>query len=148
MERVCSSDRNITSFEFTILCWHYFHFYSVGLEQSLLTAALAAWFARFRWCCLPWFDVCCMVGLQTVLDPMFIAVYNLLYTSLPVLALGVFEQDVNARNSLLYPKLYTLGLHQGLFNKREFFKSALHGSLASCVLFFIPYGELEAAKRL
>lgn len=35
-------------------------------------------------------SICC---LQTVFDPMFIAVYNLFYTSLPVLSIGIFDQD-------------------------------------------------------
>lgn len=78
---------------------------------------------------------------QTLFDPMFISVYNLFYTSMPVLALGIFEQDVNAKNSITYPKLYTPGLKNALFNKREFFRSAVHGFVTSCVLFFIPFGE-------
>ena len=81
------------------------------------------------------------VLLQTVFDPMFISVYNLFYTSLPVLALGIFDQDVSDRNSLCYPKLYTPGHSNLLFNKREFLRSALHGFFTSCVLFLIPYGE-------
>ena len=81
--------------------------------------------------------------IQTVFDPMFISVYNLFYTSLPVLALGIFDQDVNDVNSLKYPKLYTPGHLNLLFNKAEFFKSAMHGCLTSCVLFFIPYGALS-----
>ena len=70
----------------------------------------------------------------------FIAVYNLFYTSQPVLALGVFDQDVNALNSVKYPKLYYAGLRSSLFNKKEFFKSALQGFLTSCVLFFAVHG--------
>lgn len=71
---------------------------------------------------------------------MFISVYNLFYTSLPVLALGIFDQDVNDVNSLKYPKLFTPGHLNLLFNKTEFFKSAMHGCITSGVLFFIPYG--------
>jgi magnesium-transporting ATPase (P-type) len=71
---------------------------------------------------------------------MFISVYNLFYTSLPVLALGIFDQDVNDVNSLKYPKLFTPGHLNLLFNKGEFFESAMHGCITSCVLFFIPYG--------
>ena len=78
--------------------------------------------------------------MQTVFDPMFIAVYNLFYTSLPVLALGIFDQDVNDVNSLKYPKLYTPGHLNLLFNKGEFFKAAMHGCLTSFILFFIAYG--------
>lgn len=78
--------------------------------------------------------------LQTVFDPMFIAVYNLFYTSMPVLALGIFDQDVSDLNSLNYPKLYVAGQRNLLFNKVEFIKSALHGFFTSCVIFLIPYG--------
>lgn len=81
--------------------------------------------------------------LKTVLDPMYISVYNLFYTSLPVLALGVFEQDVNDRNSILFPKLYTPGLTNALFNTTEFIKSVLHGVFSSLVLFLIPYGTYK-----
>lgn len=78
---------------------------------------------------------------QTVFDPMFISVYNLFYTSLPVLGLGIFEQDVSDKHSLEYPKLYTPGLTNALFNTREFVKSVIHGVFSSLVLFLIPYGE-------
>lgn len=81
------------------------------------------------------------VFLQTVFDPMYISVYNLFYTSLPVLAVGIFDQDVNDKNSLMYPKLYAPGLQNLLFNKKEFCWSALHGFYASCVLFLVPYGK-------
>lgn len=74
---------------------------------------------------------------------MYISVYNLFYTSLPVLALGVFEQDVNEKNSILYPKLYTPGLTNALFNTTEFIKSVLHGVFSSLILFLIPYGTYK-----
>lgn len=46
---------------------------------------------------------------QTLYDPAFISFYNVFYTSLPVLALGIFDQDVDDRMSLRYPLLYTPG---------------------------------------
>lgn len=70
---------------------------------------------------------------------MYISVYNLFYTSLPVLALGVFEQDVSDKDSLDYPKLYTPGLTNALFNTKEFIRSVMHGAFSSLVLFLIPY---------
>lgn len=77
---------------------------------------------------------------------MFISVYNLFYTSLPVLALGIFEQDVSDKNSVEYPKLYTPGLTNALFNTNEFIKSVFHGIFSSLILFLIPYGECEDLK--
>lgn len=73
---------------------------------------------------------------------MYISVYNLFYTSLPVLAIGILDQDVNDKNSILYPRLYTPGLQNLLFNKREFLRSSLMGFFASAVLFLIPYGKV------
>ena len=82
---------------------------------------------------------------QTLFEPMFIAVYNVFYTSQPVLALGIFDQDVDEAHSLKYPRLYAPGLSSALFNKREFFKSALQGFIASCFLFFLSHGEILRA---
>ncbi|XP_047740035.1 phospholipid-transporting ATPase ID-like [Hyalella azteca] len=95
--------------------------------------------------CHFWFAFFVGFSAQTVFDPMFIAVYNLFYTSMPVLALGIFDQDVDARNSMAYPKLYTPGVHNTLFNKPQFLRSAFHGFVASGVLFFIPYGAYYTA---
>ncbi|XP_070853143.1 phospholipid-transporting ATPase ID isoform X9 [Drosophila suzukii] len=90
--------------------------------------------------CHCWYSLFCGFSAQTVFDPMFISVYNLFYTSLPVLALGVFEQDVSDKNSVEFPRLYTPGLKSELFNIREFIYSVLHGAFTSLVLFLIPYG--------
>ncbi|KAJ0175180.1 hypothetical protein K1T71_009321 [Dendrolimus kikuchii] len=93
--------------------------------------------------CHFWFAFFCGFSAQTVFDEMFISVYNLFYTSLPVLALGVFEQDVSDATSLQFPKLYAPGHTSELFNKTEFIKSTLHGCFTSLVLFLIPYGTYK-----
>ncbi|XP_035447055.1 probable phospholipid-transporting ATPase IM isoform X3 [Spodoptera frugiperda] len=93
--------------------------------------------------CHFWFAFFCGFSAQTVFDEMFISVYNLFYTSLPVLALGVFEQDVSDTTSLQFPKLYAPGHTSQLFNKTEFIKSTLHGCFTSLVLFLIPYGTYK-----
>lgn len=74
---------------------------------------------------------------------MYISVYNLFYTALPVLALGIFECDVSDKLSIEYPKLYTPGLTNALFNTTEFIKSVLHGVFSALVLFLIPYGKFD-----
>ncbi|KAL7021489.1 hypothetical protein ACKWTF_011893 [Chironomus riparius] len=90
--------------------------------------------------CHFWFAFFCGFSAQTVFDPMFISVYNLFYTSLPVLALGIFEQDVSDKHSIEFPKLYAPGLTNALFNTQEFVKSVVHGVFSSLILFLIPYG--------
>uniref|UniRef100_A0A671EMS6 Phospholipid-transporting ATPase n=1 Tax=Rhinolophus ferrumequinum TaxID=59479 RepID=A0A671EMS6_RHIFE len=75
---------------------------------------------------------------QTVYDAWFITFYNLVYTSLPVLGLSLFDQDVNETWSLHFPELYEPGQHNLYFNKKEFVKCCLHGVYSSFVLFFVP----------
>ncbi|CAG0920549.1 unnamed protein product [Notodromas monacha] len=82
---------------------------------------------------------------QAVYDPFFISCFNLFYTSMPVLALAVLEQDVNDVYSMRYPKLYTPGLKGLLFNKVEFFKSVLMGVITSAALFFVTWGTYQDA---
>ncbi|CAG0915171.1 unnamed protein product [Notodromas monacha] len=95
--------------------------------------------------CHFWYAFFCGFSAQAVYDPFFISCYNLFYTSMPVLALAVFDQDVNDFYSVKYPKLYTPGIKNLLFNKAEFFKSVMLGVITSSVLFFITYGAYHDA---
>uniref|UniRef100_A0A669C6M0 Phospholipid-transporting ATPase n=1 Tax=Oreochromis niloticus TaxID=8128 RepID=A0A669C6M0_ORENI len=87
-----------------------------------------------------WYGFFCGFSAQTVYDQWFITLFNIVYTSLPVLAMGLFDQDVNDQNSLRYPSLYKPGQQNLLFNKRQFFLCTLQGMATSFLLFFIPYG--------
>ncbi|XP_067412224.1 probable phospholipid-transporting ATPase IM [Emydura macquarii macquarii] len=87
-----------------------------------------------------WFGFFCGFSAQTVYDQWFITLFNIVYTSLPVLAMGLFDQDVNEQNSMDYAKLYEPGQLNLLFNKRKFFICIAHGIYTSFALFFIPYG--------
>lgn len=51
------------------------------------------------------------------------------FTSLPVLIMGVFDQDVNDEYSLRFPKLYVPGQYNLFFNMRIFIYSIIHGML-------------------
>ncbi|XP_050400643.1 phospholipid-transporting ATPase ID isoform X2 [Patella vulgata] len=90
--------------------------------------------------CHFWFAFFCGFSAQTLYDPYFISLYNVFYTSLPVLVLGMLDQDVNDDYSIRYPKLYTPGLQDALFNKRKFLWSVCEGVISSLIMFFIPYG--------
>uniref|UniRef100_A0A803XSR2 Phospholipid-transporting ATPase n=1 Tax=Meleagris gallopavo TaxID=9103 RepID=A0A803XSR2_MELGA len=77
---------------------------------------------------------------HTAYEDWFITLYNVLYSSLPVLLVGLFDQDVSDKLSLRFPRLYVLGQKDLLFNYKKFFRSLLHGAMTSLVIFFIPYG--------
>uniref|UniRef100_A0A2K5P1N5 Phospholipid-transporting ATPase n=1 Tax=Cercocebus atys TaxID=9531 RepID=A0A2K5P1N5_CERAT len=77
---------------------------------------------------------------QTAYEDWFITLYNVLYSSLPVLLMGLLDQDVSDKLSLRFPGLYIVGQRDLLFNYKRFFISLLHGVLTSMILFFIPLG--------
>ena len=54
-------------------------------------------------------------------------------------------QDVNDEYSMRYPKLYTPGHLDLLFNKKVFAQSVAEGIITSMILFFIPYGAFHDA---
>ncbi|GAB1286839.1 Phospholipid-transporting ATPase [Apodemus speciosus] len=89
-----------------------------------------------------WFAFFCGFSAQTVYDQWFITLFNIVYTSLPVLAMGIFDQaqDIGEQNSMDCPQLYEPGQLNLLFNKRRFFICVAHGIYTSLALFFIPYG--------
>ncbi|XP_060055211.1 phospholipid-transporting ATPase FetA-like isoform X2 [Erinaceus europaeus] len=89
-----------------------------------------------------WYSYFSGFSAQPVYDTWFITFYNMIYTSLPVLGLSLFDQDFNETWSLRFPELYEPGQHHLYFNKREFVKCLVHAFYSSLVLFFIPMGSV------
>ncbi|XP_038598456.1 phospholipid-transporting ATPase FetA-like isoform X2 [Tachyglossus aculeatus] len=94
-----------------------------------------------------WYGFFSGFSAQTVYDEWFITLYNLVYTSLPVLGMSLFDQDVNDYWSLCFPELYEPGQHNLYFNKREFIKCVVHGIYSSLILFFVPFGTVFNSVR-
>ena len=75
-----------------------------------------------------------------------------LYNGLPILLVGVFDQDVSAREALDYPFLYNDGLIGAALNKSVFWGWILSAFVDSFACFFFPYtaftfGEPDGASR-
>ncbi|KAF5903013.1 phospholipid-transporting ATPase IC, partial [Clarias magur] len=87
-----------------------------------------------------WYSFFSGFSAQIAYEDWFITLYNVLYTSLPVLLVGLLDQDVNDKLSLRFPRLYLPGQQGSLFNYTNFFISLFHGIFTSLIIFFIPYG--------
>lgn len=87
-----------------------------------------------------WYSFFSGYSAQTAYEDWFITLYNVLYSSLPVLLMGLLDQDVSDKLSLRFPGLHIVGQRDLLFNYKRFFVSLLHGVLTSMILFFIPLG--------
>ncbi|KAG0480740.1 hypothetical protein HPP92_011598 [Vanilla planifolia] len=73
---------------------------------------------------------------QSAYDDWFLSLYNVFFTSLPVIALGVFDQDVSARFCLKFPMLYQEGVQNLLFSWRRIIGWMLNGIASAIVVFF------------
>lgn len=87
-----------------------------------------------------WYSFFSGYSAQVAYEDWFITLYNLCYSALPVLLVGLLDQDVNDKLSLKFPKLYLPGQQGSLFNYKNFFISLFHGIFVSLIIFFIPYG--------
>ncbi|CAL8318090.1 unnamed protein product [Lota lota] len=87
-----------------------------------------------------WFSFYNGFSAQVAYEDWFITLYNVCYSSLPVLLVGLMDQDVNDKLCLKFPKLYLPGQKGALFNFKKFFISLFHGIFTSLIIFYIPYG--------
>ncbi|NXX61981.1 AT8B3 ATPase, partial [Scopus umbretta] len=80
---------------------------------------------------------------QPLYEGWFLALYNIFYTTYPVLSMGLLEQDVSAKKSLEFPELYVIGQQDKLFNYRVFGVTILHGVSTSLASFYIALWAFE-----
>ncbi|KAK4842614.1 hypothetical protein QYF36_024787 [Acer negundo] len=73
----------------------------------------------------------------------FLSLYNVFFSSLPVIAMGVFDQDVSARFCLKFPLLYQEGVQNALFSWRRIFGWMLNGLCSAVMIFFFCVKALE-----
>ncbi|XP_059308703.1 putative phospholipid-transporting ATPase 9 [Lycium ferocissimum] len=80
---------------------------------------------------------------QLAYNDWFLSLYNVFFTSLPVIALGVFDQDVSARYCLKFPILYQEGIQNVLFSWRRIIGWMLNGVCSAIIIFFICITALD-----
>lgn len=69
----------------------------------------------------------------------YLMFYNLAFTSLPVIILAVFDQDVSDSVSLVVPQLYRAGILGENWSQFKFVWYMIDGFYQSVVSFFFPY---------
>ncbi|KAK6922097.1 P-type ATPase, N-terminal [Dillenia turbinata] len=65
-----------------------------------------------------WFNFQTGFSGQRFYDDWFQSLYNVIFTALPVVILGLFDKDVSAKLSKMYPELYKEGIRNAFFKKR------------------------------
>ncbi|PIA61968.1 hypothetical protein AQUCO_00200157v1 [Aquilegia coerulea] len=84
-----------------------------------------------------WFETYASFSGQPAYNDWYMSFYNVIFTSLPVIALGVFDQDVSAQQCLKYPILHQEGIQNVLFSWPHILGWMLYGISSSIIIFFI-----------
>lgn len=74
---------------------------------------------------------------QSVYDDWYMLLFNVILTSLPVISLGVFEQDVSSEVCLQFPALYQQGPRNLFFDWYRIFGWMGNGLYSSLIIFFL-----------
>ncbi|KAK2760297.1 hypothetical protein FQN54_002365 [Arachnomyces sp. PD_36] len=90
-------------------------------------------FSLFWYCIYNNFDA------SYLFDYIYIILVNLAFTSLPVILMGILDQDVDDKVSLAVPQLYMRGIERKDWTQRKFWLYMLDGFYQSVVCFFMTY---------
>ncbi|KAI8544627.1 hypothetical protein RHMOL_Rhmol08G0311300 [Rhododendron molle] len=74
---------------------------------------------------------------QSIYDDWYMLLFNVILTSLPVISLGVFEQDVSSEICLQFPALYQQGPKNLFFDWYRIFGWMGNGLYSSVMIFFL-----------
>ncbi|XP_053487068.1 phospholipid-transporting ATPase IA isoform X1 [Ictalurus furcatus] len=75
---------------------------------------------------------------QILFERWCIGLYNVIFTALPPLTLGIFERSCRKENMLKYPELYKTSQNAQGFNTKVFWVHCLNGLFHSVILFWFP----------
>uniref|UniRef100_A0A8C9T346 Phospholipid-transporting ATPase n=1 Tax=Scleropages formosus TaxID=113540 RepID=A0A8C9T346_SCLFO len=75
---------------------------------------------------------------QILFERWCIGLYNVIFTALPPLTLGIFERSCRKENMLKYPELYKTSQNALGFNTKVFWAYCLNGLFHSIILFWFP----------
>ncbi|KAF2130860.1 phospholipid-translocating P-type ATPase [Dothidotthia symphoricarpi CBS 119687] len=86
-----------------------------------------------------WYQIYADFDSAYIFDYTYILLFNLAFTSLPVIVMGVLDQDVDALVSLAVPQLYRRGIERKEWTQPKFWAYMADGAYQSAVAFFFVY---------
>ncbi|XP_065336042.1 phospholipid-transporting ATPase VA isoform X1 [Cloeon dipterum] len=84
-----------------------------------------------------WYQIYCGFSGAVMMDQMYLMLYNLVFTSLPPIAIGVYDQDAPADLLLSKPALYKQGRLGSVYKPHSFWLTMADSLYQSIVMFFI-----------
>ncbi|XP_044597784.1 phospholipid-transporting ATPase VA [Cotesia glomerata] len=84
-----------------------------------------------------WYQMYCGFSGAVMIDQVYLMLYNLLFTSLPPLAIGVYDRIAPANILLSYPELYARGRLGLIYKSYSFWYTTADALYQSIVIFFV-----------
>jgi len=101
--------------------------------------------AAFVFVCF-WFQLYCGFSGQVMIDQMYLMLFNLFFTSLPPVAVGVFDRDAPADLLSSSPYLYSVGRLSTVYKPHSFWINMGDALYQSLVVFFVAYGAYNGTE--
>ncbi|KAL9539518.1 hypothetical protein PS6_011175, partial [Mucor atramentarius] len=80
---------------------------------------------------------------STLYESWTMSCFNVIFTFLPPLVIGIFDQIVSSRMLDKYPQMYMLGQKNVFFNQKKFWGWIANATFHSVVLFFLGVGAFR-----
>ncbi|XP_059487582.1 phospholipid-transporting ATPase VA isoform X2 [Neocloeon triangulifer] len=84
-----------------------------------------------------WYQLYCGFSGTVMMDQMYLMLYNLVFTSLPPIAIGVYDQDAPAELLLSKPRLYKQGRLGSVYKPASFWLTMADSIYQSLIMFFL-----------
>ncbi|KAF2149618.1 P-type ATPase [Myriangium duriaei CBS 260.36] len=86
-----------------------------------------------------WYQIYQNFDCSYLFDYTYILLYNLAFTSLPIIFMGILDQDVNDKISMAVPQLYRRGIERKEWTPIKFWLYMFDAAYQSVMCFFLPY---------
>ncbi|KAI9641821.1 phospholipid transporting ATPase [Ciborinia camelliae] len=86
-----------------------------------------------------WYQILANFDMTYLYDYTYILLFNLAFTSVPVIFMGVLDQDVSDKVSLAVPQLYRRGIERKEWTQKKFWLYMIDGLYQSVIIFFMAY---------
>ncbi|XP_030750728.1 probable phospholipid-transporting ATPase IA isoform X1 [Sitophilus oryzae] len=136
LQAACASDYSIAQFRFLLRlllvhgAWNYSRMCKLILYsfyKNICLYVIELWFAIYS----GWSG-------QIVFERWSIGLYNVLFTALPPLAMGLFDRSCSAERMMSFPELYKPSQSGELFNIKVFWLWIINSLVHSALLFWLP----------
>nr|XP_006820513.1 PREDICTED: probable phospholipid-transporting ATPase IA-like [Saccoglossus kowalevskii] len=140
LQASCASDYSIAQFRFLIKLllvhgvWSYSRLSKVILYSFYKNITL--YIIEF------WFIWVNGFSAQILFDRWCIGFYNVFFTALPPIVIGLFDRNCSEHSLVQFPQLYKPSQNSELFNTKVFWMWTLNAFYHSALLFWIPLGAL------